>query len=396
VGRPFADVLAAVLRRFAGESLRRHDIEEVAAEVAASFPGPALPLLTQLGPRLWLADAALGPTLSAHDLTAALTARLLDRAPEPPRALVVVGGGDRAEAALTALGGPSTALLVFFAEEDEPTSRRIAAAQTARRRAYALLGDADVARRSARLLAMDGSLGQGASVGFVAAQTPVELTARTALLFSAATALGAPAREVRFAVTGDWAGAALAARRLGLPIGRTVIAGGMEDSRLDVLTLGLAREPVSADFERLYYEASGRDARETARAAKALAAGDDLSLPPIALSALRLMFEGQAVEPEGMRRALLSLYRETSRLLDPEAAAGATAAQRAGGATPIVVMGLRHPARAADAVQAASGVRPEAPAGLETSRSRAACARVAPDAEPMAEAIRDFFASEAT
>ncbi len=392
-GRPFADTLVAVLRRFVGEALRRQDVEEIASEVAAGFPGPVLPSLVQLGPRLWLADASVGPTGAAHDLTTLLTARLLDRTgARAPKALVVIGGDDRGEAAMAALGGPARRLAVFFAEADDQTDRRIAAGQGKRRKAYVLMGSADTSHRAARLLARNSALRDELGLGLVVGQSPAELAARTALLFGAAVALGAPGRTVSFALTGDWSGAALAARRLGLPIGRTLIAATPDDGRLSALSNGLYRESAAEDFERLYFESCGRDARETARAAQAIGGGATLPIPPSALAALRELFDGRAVDAETARRMLLSLYRQTGRLLDPEAAIGCAAAERPATASgPIVVVGLRHPSRAAGAVHAACGVVPEPPPSLKPPASaQARCERLAPYATAIEQALRTY------
>ena len=159
------------------------------------------------------------------------------------------------------------------------------------------------------------------------------IAAQAVYYFTSAVALGAPHRQVRYAVpTGNFgdAFAGYAARRMGLDIARIAVATNGNDILARALSEGrYATGPVHAtaspamdiqvasNFERLYFEASRRDAVETGRAFEALARDGRIDLAPQALAYMRDGFEGHAVSEAETKRTLLATLNETGELVDP-------------------------------------------------------------------------------
>ena len=113
------------------------------------------------------------------------------------------------------------------------------------------------------------------------------IAAQVVYYVTSALALGAPERAVSFTVpTGNFGNiyAGYVAKRMGLPIGRLVVACNVNDildralasGRYDVRPVTPSSSPsmdiqISSNFERLLFEASGRDPAEVVRSTDGLA-----------------------------------------------------------------------------------------------------------------------------
>jgi threonine synthase len=200
---------------------------------------------------------------------------------------------------------------------------------------------------------------------------------------AAALALGAPDREVAFSVpTGNFGNvlAAWAARRMGLPIARLIVAA----NRNDILARFLAAndmtvrrvEPslspsmdiqVSSNFERLLFELLGRDARATAETMRRFRAEGRMPVPDPAWKTATELFRGFALDDAGTLAEIARLHRRAGYLADPHTAIGTAAALAvppADPSIPVVVAATAHPAKFPDAVRRATGISPPLPPRL--------------------------------
>jgi threonine synthase len=116
---------------------------------------------------------------------------------------------------------------------------------------------------------------------------------------------------------------------------------------------------VASNFERLYFEAVGRDAAATARAFHGFAAGEAIELPPASRWALQTGFKGVSVSEADTSQAMADTLVASGELIDPHTAV-ALAAQKGThtGPHPLIVLSTAHPAKFPDAVRAATGVEP--------------------------------------
>jgi threonine synthase len=198
---------------------------------------------------------------------------------------------------------------------------------------------------------------------------------------AAALALGAPDRRVSFTVpTGNFGDifAGYAAKRMGLPFDRLVIATNDNDildrtlktGRYEVRGVKPSTSPsmdiqVSSNFERLVFEASGRDAETVRRLMAQLAQSGAFTLPAEALAAIRGEFDSGATSMEAAARTIAATLAETGELLDPHTAVGfAVAKTLERRDVPMVTLATAHPAKFPDAVRAACGLTPGLPQRL--------------------------------
>ena len=207
------------------------------------------------------------------------------------------------------------------------------------------------------------------------------IMAQIVYYFSSAISLGAPDRPVSFTVpTGNFGDifAGYAAKRMGLPIDRLVIATNDNDILARTLASGEYRMhgvvattspsmdiQVSSNFERLLFEASGRDAAAVSRYMAGLKQS----------GAFTIEGADAGSDPRRLRRRALDRCKETDAtiratlassgyLLDPHTAIAVKVAAEHHPDSPMVVLGTAHPAKFPAAVDAACGVMPALPAWL--------------------------------
>jgi threonine synthase len=165
-----------------------------------------------------------------------------------------------------------------------------------------------------------------------------------------------------------------AARRMGLPVERLVVATNVNDildralssGRYEVRGVVPTTSPsmdieVSSNFERAVFEAEGRDSAAVRRAMAGLAQAGAFTLSPRARERLAADFASGACDEAAGAAAIAATLRDSAVLVDPHSAVGAVVATRHLGEAPMVALATAHPAKFPEAVEAACGRRPELP-----------------------------------
>jgi threonine synthase len=212
--------------------------------------------------------------------------------------------------------------------------------------------------------------------------------AQAVYYFTAAVSLGAPHRRIAFTVpTGNFGDiyAGYVALQLGLPIDRLVIATNVNDILTRTLATGAyelrdvvpTTSPsmdiqVSSNFERLLFDAYGRDAGAVRALMAALAQSRRFSLSARALSAIRAAFTADRADEQEVAATMRTVRRETGCFVDPHTAVGLAVAEKESRdpALPMVVLSTAHPAKFPEAVEAACGARPALPEWLSDLNQR--------------------------
>ena len=130
---------------------------------------------------------------------------------------------------------------------------------------------------------------------------------------------------------------------------------------------------VSSNFERLLFEASGRDAAGVRRLMASLKQSGRFVLPDATLAAIREEFDAGRADETETAAAIRAAWREAGDLVDPHTAVALAVADRdtSDSKIPNIVLSTAHAAKFPDAVEAACGVRPELPAWLEGLMTKA-------------------------
>jgi threonine synthase len=417
-GRPYAAVAADILGRFAGASLGAETLAELCADAYASFSHAAVAPVKQLSPGGFLLELFHGPTLAFKDVAMQLLARLYDHAlARQGRKLTIVcaTSGDTGGAAVEAFRGRANVRIVALFPQgriSEVQRRFMTTADDDNVACLAVDGTFDDCQAMLKSMFQDAQFARAVDLSGVNSINFARIASQIVYYFTSAVALGAPARKVAFSVpTGNFgdAYAGYAASRMGLPVERIIAATNANDilarafasgrySRGEVQATSSPAMDIQAasNFERLYFEAVGREPVETARAFEAFAARGDIDIPPKALTAMRGLIVGCAVSEAETARTILATLNETGEIVDPHTAVGLTAAARIGPAnpaTPMITLSTAHPAKFPEAVKAAAGVEPPTPHSVfRLADRKERVSRIPADVAAAKDAIRAFAA----
>jgi threonine synthase len=389
-GLPYAELAARIVGLFAGETFSPAELRALTAAAYAGFDHRAVAPLVQLDERLWLLELFHGPTLAFKDLALQLLGRMFDAvlARRGERATIVgATSGDTGSAALAACRDRA-ALDIFIlyphGRVSEVQRRQMTTVDAANAHALAIEGTFDDCQDLVKALFAEPALRAGLNLSAVNSINWARIAAQTVYYFSAAAALGAPARRVSFAVpTGNFGNvyAGHVARGVGLPTGRLVIGTNRNDiltryfdgGEMALSAVEASLSPsmdiqVSSNFERLLFELKGRSGAATAAAMRAFRATRRLPADDQAWRGARRLFSAHKVDDTLTMRTIADTHARSGSLIDPHTAVAVAAARAAldadDGSGPMVALACAHPAKFPDAVERATGSRPAPPPAL--------------------------------
>jgi threonine synthase len=385
-GRPYAETAQAVLTPYLGGEIDNADFSRMCQEAYATFRHEAVTPLVQTGPNHFVLELFHGPTLAFKDVAMQLLARLMDHVlKERGERATIVGAtsGDTGGAAIEAFHGRDNIdIFILFPDgKVSPVQRRqMTTVADANVHALAVDGTFDDCQALVKAMFNDLPFRDRMRLSGVNSINWARIMAQIVYYFTAATSLGAHLRDVSFCVpTGNFGDifAGYAAKRMGLPVKRLVIATNANDilartlasGRYEVAGVHATTSPsmdiqVSSNFERLLFEACGRDSGQVRNWMAGLAQSGSFTLTQQALEAIRAEFDAGAAPNEKVAATIRSTLENSGYLLDPHTAAGVHVASEHIGAEPMVTLATAHPAKFPDAVEAACGVHPALPQWL--------------------------------
>ncbi|MER9130100.1 threonine synthase [Mesorhizobium sp. M0768] len=386
-GLAYPDLAIRVLSPFLGGEIAAPVFERLVREAYATFRHEAVCPLVQTGPNSFVLELFHGPTLAFKDVAMQLLARLMDHvlAERDQRATIVgATSGDTGGAAIDAFAGRNrTDIFVLFPHgRVSPVQQRQMTTSTAANvHALAIEGNFDDCQSLVKDMFNDHGFRDRVSLSGVNSINWARIMAQIVYYFSSALSLGAPDRPVSFTVpTGNFGDifAGYAAKKMGLPIERLIIATNDNDILARTLATGEYRMKgvfsttspsmdiqVSSNFERLLFEASGRDASTVRRYMNGLKQSGAFTIEAGEIAKIRSEFDAGRATMDEVAATIRTTLAASGYLLDPHTAAAVhVAAGKGAGEVPMVVLGTAHPAKFPAAVESASGVSPALPAWL--------------------------------
>ncbi|MCE9523415.1 MAG: threonine synthase [Alphaproteobacteria bacterium] len=379
----YADLAATVLALYAGDPAWYEAIQHHARAAYAKFDDQRIAPLRELGPHRWLLELFHGPTLAFKDFALQVLAPLMNEAlaRRKTRALVLAAtSGDTGAAAVAALAGqPNIDLIVLHPKGriSDIQRRQMTTSTASNVRNIAIEGTFDDAQALVKAVFADAEFAAKHKLAAINSINWIRIAAQAAYYLSTYLALRRP---LTFSVpTGNFGDvfAGYVAKQMGTPIQKLIIATNANDILARALATGIyARKAVNAtlspamdiqvasNFERLLFEAHGRDPAVLRDLMAQFAATGSMTIKPDALELMRKSFAADRVH-EGETVATMKLvHRDSGILLDPHTAVGFTATRVAAPDEDVVTVATAHPAKFPEAVEMATGVKPALPERL--------------------------------
>jgi threonine synthase len=384
-GKPYAEVAVEVIRPFVGDAIAEPDLARMAREAYGTFHHPAVAPLTELSPNLFVLELFHGPTLAFKDLAMQLVARLMDHVLHQRgerTTIVVATSGDTGGAAIEAFRGRSqTDLIVLFPQGriSDVQRKMITTAPDANVHALAIEGTFDDCQALVKAMFNHHAFRDRVRLSGVNSINWARIVAQAVYYFTAAVALGGPHRKVAFTVpTGNFGDvyAGYVALRMGLPIDRLVVATNVNDILVRTFATGVyeirdvvaTTSPsmdiqVSSNFERMLFDAYGRNAPAVRASMGSLAQSRRFTISAHALKELRSLFSADRADEEEGAAEIRAWMREANYCVDPHTAIALAVAEKEtrDPSVPMIVLSTAHPAKFSEAVKAACGFVPALP-----------------------------------
>ena len=385
-GLPYAEIAARVLHHFVGDCVPFDVLQAMCRDSYAGFGSPAVAPLVQLDTGLWSLELFHGPTLAFKDMAMQVLGRLFDyvlRARGQRVTIVAATSGDTGSAAIEAFQGRAQIDVVVMHPAGRTTEvqrRQMTTVDADNISNIAVAGTFDDCQDLVKAMFADVPFRTEMHLSAVNSINWARVAAQIPYYVAASVALGSPDREVAFSVpTGNFGNvlAAWAARRMGVPIARLIVASNQNDiltrfldsNDMSIRTVEPSLSPsmdiqVSSNFERLLFELLDRDPALTAATMQGFRSQGRMSVGETAWHRARTLFQGYRLDDAGTEAEIRRLWAQ-GYLADPHTAIGIAAARQFPLAhIPTVAAATAHPAKFPDAMMAATGFIPPLPSRL--------------------------------
>lgn len=385
-GEPYADVAASIMARFTGDAFSHARLVEITREVYGAFDHADVAPLTQVGDEDWILELFHGPTLAFKDFAmqvlGAMFDDLLERRGER-LTIICATSGDTGAAAIEALKSCKRVDVVVLHPEGRVSDvqrRMMTCVANENVCNIAVEGSFDDCQSIVKALFADEAFVAKTNLGGVNSINWARLAAQIVYYFTASAAIS-DGEPVSFVVpTGNFGDifAGYAAKRMGLPIAKLVVATNANDilhraiQKGDYSPAGVSATSspsmdiqVASNFERLLYEVMNRDADALRMRMIEFQKTGVMALSDNERRAIGKDFASHAASETDTIAEIKRHYQEQGALIDPHTAVARVAARRLRDAKElsgkVVTLSTAHPAKFPEVVERAAGAHPALP-----------------------------------
>ncbi|MCA1769073.1 MAG: threonine synthase [Halomonas sp.] len=372
-GLSYAEIAFRVMQPFVNGEIDDDTFRRLVTEAYATFSHDAVVPLNQLDANHFLLELFHGPTLAFKDVALQLLGRLFDHFLKKRGERAVIMGATSGDTGSAAIEGCRHCdnldifILHPYQRVSEVQRRQMTSVLADNVFNVAIEGNFDDAQAMVKASFADQSFLNGTRLLAVNSINWARIMAQIVYYVASAVALGSPHRKVSFCVPSANFGNVFAgymAYRMGLPVERFVIATNANDILHRTLTandfskqeLKATLAPsmdivVSSNFERLLFEAYGRDGTAVAALLERFQ-DEPAALADAPLAQLRKLFASHSVDDATLLEVIREAHQRTHEILDPHTATGYRAAEHERGdvSVPMITLATAHPAKFAEAV----------------------------------------------
>ena len=388
-GKSYTEIASAIMGYFTTGEIDHDELSAMVEDTYQGFTNQDVAPLVTLDDNIHVCELFHGPTIAFKDYAMQFLSRAFDRALSARGKRAVILGatsGDTGSAALEAFQGRDF-VDIFILFPDGRVSpiqeRQMTSVIADGAFAVAVDGNFDDCQDAVKALFRDLEFRDRVGLSAINSINWARLMPQIVYYVTSALALGAPEREVAFAVpTGNFGNifAGYVAKRMGLPISTLICASNRNDILTRFFESGtMARETVepsfspsmdiqvSSNFERLLFELLDRDHALVKQNMAEFAETGRFNVSADVLAKAHAMFKAYRLDDDGTLAEIAKVKSQHDMVLDPHSAVGVYAAHQArengevDQDTPIVALACAHPAKFPDAVEKAIGARPALP-----------------------------------
>ncbi len=383
----YAEAAVAVFEPFVAGTFSNAQLMEMATEAYRSFRDPETCPVAELGDNRFLLDLTKGPTLAFKDVALQMVGKMLEaELARRGQQVTVIGAtsGDTGSAAIEALAGRANIEVMILHPLDrvsEVQRRQMTTVGAANVHNVAIEGTFDDCQDLVKASFADEALRSEMNLAAVNSINWARVMCQITYYVTAARAVRPDGGPVSFAVpTGNFGNVLSGwyAKRMGLNVDRLVVASNRNDvltrffetGVLETQSVSPSLSPsmdiqISSNFERLLWEASGRDGQAITDLLAELRASGRAEVPDAWYQKIVAEFDGDRLDDAGTLDGIAAYNQSAEMLIDPHTAVGLAAADRSAKPdVPMIALSTADPAKFPDAVEQATGVRPELPAHL--------------------------------
>lgn len=381
----YIDTATQVLKPFMDGFADEPTLRTLLKSAYATFSVPEVTPLKQLDRNFAVLELFHGPTIAFKDVALQLLGRLFDhQLKKTGRRITILGAtsGDTGSAAIEGCrhaAGADIHILYPHERPSEVQRRQMTTVNAANVHAHAVKGNFDDCQAIVKALFADEAFRTAKNLSAVNSINWARIAAQAVYYVQAAYSYAEP---VTFIVpTGNFGNvyAAYVAKNMGAPIKRLVVASNRNDiltrffetGKMQVTEVEPSLSPsmdiqVSSNFERLLFDALGRDAKLLATTMDDFKKTGVFSVPPAVLESLRNTFTGVRCSDDDTLSAIACAERDYGYTIDPHTACAFHAYEELKDSLdgPVVALACAHPAKFPDAVEKATGKRPPLPQHL--------------------------------
>ena len=390
---PYPALAARIVGLFAAPAIAQDDLERMCADAYRGFTHPAIAPLVQVDEGLWALELFHGPTLAFKDMAMQLLGRLFEHVlGREGRRVTIVGAtsGDTGSAAIEACRDRRAIEMVILhplGRTSEVQRRQMTTVDASNIANLAVEGTFDDCQALVKAMFADAPFRDEMALSGVNSINWARIAAQVPYYVHAALALGAPDREVAFAVpTGNFGNvlAAWVARRMGLPIARLTVGSNRNDilarwitaNDMSVAAVVPTLSPsmdiqVSSNVERLIFEMVGRDAAALRGLMGGFREGGRMAVAAPAWREVAALFRASALDDAATLAAMRDLQTRSGYRADPHTAIGLQAGrEHALAGVPTIAAATAHPAKFPEACARAWGAASPLPSHLSDLMTR--------------------------
>ena len=383
----YAEIAELVMWPFVEGSIERDAFHAMVVDAYRPFRDDAVTPLVELAPDQYLLDLSKGPTLAFKDVALQLVGRMLEHelGNRGGEAMVFAAtSGDTGSAAIEALANRNHLAITVLHPKGRVSDvqrKQMTTVDAPNVMNAAINGTFDDCQDLVKAAFNDPELRDGLRLAAVNSINWGRVMAQIVYYVVASLRINNMSAPISFSVpTGNFGNVLSGwyAKRMGVPIDRLVVASNRNDvltryfetGTLSTRDVAPSLSPsmdiqVSSNFERLLWEASGRQGTEIAALLTEFRSSGRSPVPPAWTELIRAEFDAARVSDEETLDEIARVHEALGLLLDPHTAIGTRVARDLGRpGVPMVTLATADPAKFPDAVEQATGVRPPLPGFL--------------------------------